>query len=401
MTAPATDFEDDLGDDEEPHRPRHLRYEDPGMTVEEAMRDFPGDPSEGWTGPPMRPGLFGRRKPTAGQPDGPQEPDRRGGGVEEPDTDQDDEDALDRVWKRRSGYEPEPKEPGQAQHYGVLSGIGRMLGIGGKTSESTASLKEPDLGAKPGAPQPAKIPAPAKMPEPVAQRTVKLISPKLMAPVHERLGTGHLNEHHFADMTGADEGKVQVTPSVHDRHGPIAAMNINHPVYTANRYLHKDDDGNLVMHNADFYVNKGQTGTGVGTKLFSRQVENLRKHGVDRIETTAARGDRGAPNSANGYWTWARLGYDGPIPKNVRFDRLPEEFRGAKTVQELMHMPGGAAAWKQHGDTFQATFDLKEGSRNLEILNEYRAEKGLPPVPGTHKATMQASQQPAGLNLTR
>jgi hypothetical protein len=77
----------------------------------------------------------------------------------------------------------------------------------------------------------------------------------------------------------------------------------------------------------------------------------------------------------NGYYTWARLGYDGKIPHEVQ-SVLPDDYASARSVQELMARPGGAQWWRERGTSWQGTFDLTPGSRSHQILDAYLKEKG-------------------------
>jgi hypothetical protein len=72
----------------------------------------------------------------------------------------------------------------------------------------------------------------------------------------------------------------------------------------------------------------------------------------------------------NGYFDLPRLGFDGALPPD-----LPEAFSKAHTVLDLLHLPGGLAYWKEHGEPFDAVFDLSGGSRSLQIFNDYLIER--------------------------
>lgn len=127
--------------------------------------------------------------------------------------------------------------------------------------------------------------------------------------------------------------------------------------------------GALILENAVFRAAK--TGTGIGLRLFSQQVQYAKKLGVQEIRVLAYR----APGW-NGYYTWARFGYDGPIPANV-FAVMPIHLRSARTVQELMALPGGKEFWKVNGDSYDGVFDLRKGSRSLRVLSSYMKEKEM------------------------
>lgn len=125
------------------------------------------------------------------------------------------------------------------------------------------------------------------------------------------------------------------------------------------RTLSRTPEGKVDLHN-DLFLGWPPRG-GLGSKVFARQVAEARRLGVDQITTTAARRE----GVFNGYYTWARFGYDGPVPPD-----LAAEF-GVTTMQELMSTEQGRAAWKARGRTWDATFDLRDGSASLTALERY------------------------------
>lgn len=146
-------------------------------------------------------------------------------------------------------------------------------------------------------------------------------------------------------------------------------VQVRTPNYTMMRTLKRAPDGSKYIKNDSFYATT--KGTGLGTKIFARQVKQASKNGYTKIVTDAA-GRKGT--SENGYYTWARLGYNGGIQQAARA-ALPAKFRKAKDIQHLMRMKGGPEAWKEHGTAFSGTFDLKKGSRSRRVLAAYLKEK--------------------------
>lgn len=120
---------------------------------------------------------------------------------------------------------------------------------------------------------------------------------------------------------------------------------------------------------------------GTGTKMFARQAFAASKAGVKFIRAQAAgQGPRAygvtgrdLSNEWNGYYTWARLGYDATI-------ELPEAMRapfgGAETVKlsEIMATPEGRAFWKEYGFEYSAKFDLAPDSYSMRTLRAYIEE---------------------------
>mgnify|MGYP000420281567 FL=1 len=166
--------------------------------------------------------------------------------------------------------------------------------------------------------------------------------------------------------------------------------------YKAYRSIATDPDtGKLVASNNSFRIYKEkkgdewvQTNPNInGTELLTNQVRALRELGVDHITTYAAREDHENPNKAyNGYYTWPRLGYDGEIPSHLWHD-IPDDLKLStlnadvdtnyrRSILGLFTTEEGREWWKEHGDSIDLTFDLKDGSASMRALENYINEKG-------------------------
>jgi hypothetical protein len=140
-----------------------------------------------------------------------------------------------------------------------------------------------------------------------------------------------------------------------------------------------------------FFLKPRYQGGGFGAKAFAEQVQGCIDAGVDKITTLAGKGKLGGI-PMNGYYTWARLGYDAPLYDDFK-KKLPPNLKGAQTVQDLMATKEGRDHWKNKGYMTSMTFDLGPGSKSLDTLNRYRAEKNLPAItvdPERHQAIKQA-----------
>ena len=205
-------------------------------------------------------------------------------------------------------------------------------------------------------------PAPSRAEADVEQRALALF--------------GHrIDRSTWARLVGVPDGAtvhVLPSPAPDYRHG--VQLRVDHPWFdgTAIRYVFVNVDGNLAMLNDQFAVRPGAP-VGVGTRVLAHQVREAQALGVRDIIAEAA----GAPNGGlNGYYTWARLGFDGPIPPQVAA-RLPTRFRWATSALDLIEAPGGAEWWKANGRTYWGTFDVREGSRSLRVLWGYTRERGI------------------------
>lgn len=172
----------------------------------------------------------------------------------------------------------------------------------------------------------------------------------------------------IAALCGVDDAEqYHVSVDVH-----CVMLNIRHKGYNMAREFFKDkDSGDLVCINS--YFEAHETHTGLGSKVFSRQVSALKDAGFKRMETLAARSDI-EETPMNGYYTWPRLGYNAEIPSNVK---LPPDLASAKTLHDLMKTPRGRAFWKRNGDGMYMNFDLSDGSDSMRVLEAYRQERGI------------------------
>ncbi len=175
-----------------------------------------------------------------------------------------------------------------------------------------------------------------------------------------------------SDLGGAIE-KADVTVSVSDEErGPAIYINATGKNYDFIRKIEKDAEGKTVLRNASFFVDESAQNQGIGRRVFAKQIETAQSLGVDRITTSAARGPH-----ANGYYTWPRFGYNGPIPEAV-LKQLPAELSQAKTVLDLMDTEAGQAFWKQHGVKIDLEFDLSPDSRSMKTWAKYLKSKTTP-----------------------
>ncbi len=169
----------------------------------------------------------------------------------------------------------------------------------------------------------------------------------------------------LASLSGAtDSGKVYIYAAGHK-----IELSVADPKYTAYRVISRDKDGSLVMKAAAFHVHEGEQGKGIGQEVFGRMVETGERLGVNRITTDAARS-----STENGYYTWPRFGYDGPLSVVIK-DKLPQGLRSAQTVQDLFTSQEGRDWWRINGESTQMTFDLEPGSLSQQRWEAYRRAK--------------------------
>lgn len=167
----------------------------------------------------------------------------------------------------------------------------------------------------------------------------------------------------IAPVVGAQPGaKVEVVRFRGEGDRTAAVVRVHHEKYFASRLVYKD-------HIENDSIEVFDKGSGLGTKIFADQVREAAAKGYDRIEAFCIRG-----SVSNGYYTWARLGYDGAIPEEVA-GAVREAFPGAARVSDLMKTSEGRSWWKEHGASFEGVFDLKKGSLSREVFDAYQKER--------------------------
>jgi hypothetical protein len=139
--------------------------------------------------------------------------------------------------------------------------------------------------------------------------------------------------------------------------------------------------GRKTITNADLYTSK----PGVGRALLAQQVAHASNAGFKSISTEAAghgpkrAAEIGETSDMNGYYTWARYGYDAPI-SNILSPKVQENvakaFPKAKRISDVMATPEGRAWWKDNGSGFMGEFDLTPGSKSMKVFEAYLKAKG-------------------------
>lgn len=156
-------------------------------------------------------------------------------------------------------------------------------------------------------------------------------------------------------------------------------VEIEHPkLVNCERFMGIDADGEKFIHNELLEVKKEFRKSGIGSQLFADEVKNAAAKGFKYIHTEAA----GYPgHTMNGYYTWPRLGYDETLESLNRYkpalvEDIRNEFPGADSVLDVFDMEGGREWWKENGDSLRnAKFDLAEGSRSRQVLDDYMKTK--------------------------
>lgn len=107
-------------------------------------------------------------------------------------------------------------------------------------------------------------------------------------------------------------------------------------------------------------------GHGLGTKMFANMLDASEKNGFENIELRAAKGLHNG-KEYNGYYTWARFGFEIKSPiQQKQFIELVETkgktktVKEAKTLQGLMKTKEGQDFWRENGFDYLGKFNIKQ-----------------------------------------
>ena len=173
----------------------------------------------------------------------------------------------------------------------------------------------------------------------------------------------------YAGLTGAPDNAVVEVGTLGrglylDMHEPVANS------YRAVRLVCRIPAGVIVV-NDGFHIHlSGAQRHGLGLSIFRRQLAHAKTLGTTGIVARAGR-----RIMENGYYTWPRFGFGGPLPQAIR-TALPAHLHHAKDVLDLFESVEGRRWWQQFGTTISVRFDLTDGSRSWQVFERYLRERG-------------------------
>lgn len=219
------------------------------------------------------------------------------------------------------------------------------------------------VAATPAAPATALPPAPTFGPSLARVRHLDIDRSEIKAAVRKVLGP-EATIQDLASLAGATDDAIV---DVGLLSGPEIQLTTKAGGFETVRRLRRNLDGDLVLINDQFYVDKERQGQGLGTRVFGRQVEAAARLGVKKVSTFAA----GYPGGAeNGYAVWPKFGYDGEIPPMTKA-KLPPGFAGAERLSDLMRTKEGRGWWTENGESVGLTFDMTDGSLSRRVWDGY------------------------------
>ena len=199
-----------------------------------------------------------------------------------------------------------------------------------------------------------------------------------------------LTDGELQGLAAAPDGATVTAFATND--GALRLM-IDHDLYrgTSSRAIY-EQGGHLVIENVAVAL-ADDAPAGLGTHMLASQVATADRLGIREITTMGSRSD-----NENGYYTWPRLGYDGPLPRDAQSRAstdLGMSYRPTM-ISDVMRQPSagprepsGAQWWKQNGDSIALRFDTRDGSLSRDILDGYMAEKGYSMAKSVGAATSE------------
>lgn len=195
-----------------------------------------------------------------------------------------------------------------------------------------------------------------------------------------------LTNEEMAALTGAPPGsEVRVTRA--SLGGPVRLQVTGANGLRMDRTIAKDGRGRVYASNDLFTIDRSAQGSGIGQRAFRNQVDALTRAGASHINVYAAGNGNGNINSPastgtyNGYYTWARFGYNAPLSRGHARDAAAAGVgrRGdgsAPThISDLMKTPAGRNWWKAHGSGTNMVFDLNRNSLSQRTLKNYTRQR--------------------------
>ena len=165
-------------------------------------------------------------------------------------------------------------------------------------------------------------------------------------------------------LCGANVIEPSKNDDVRVRKGPdgVTRVQIETPDAYSKVFL-REDRKELYLDEL-FLKNKG---TGKGTAIVTEMVRQAEKNGFETIKLIGG-GTKG--DSMNGYYSFARLGFDAELP-DTTVKKAKDSGIVASRISDLMKTKEGRDFWKENGYAIEMTFRVHEGSESRKALESY------------------------------
>lgn len=196
---------------------------------------------------------------------------------------------------------------------------------------------------------------------------------------------GWLSNEQLVRLSGAPNGS---TLTVRLTLEGLVELKVENPALLAEpmiRLIAQEADGfAFYIVNAVFVLNEDYLGQGIGPRSVSVEIQQAKDLGFTKIRTFAV-GDWAsfhADPPLRGYYVWPSMGFDGPLPEELRtHPELPQELLGSTTILELFASEAGEDFWMEFGSSVHVEFNLEDASPSWERHWRYTEKRDIKVLP--------------------
>jgi GNAT superfamily N-acetyltransferase len=191
---------------------------------------------------------------------------------------------------------------------------------------------------------------------------------------------GWLTHEEVARLSGAPRDSV-VTVSALDE-GAIELKITNEALFEEPMYrqiIQEASGYRFQILNRGYVLRPEFRQQGIGSRTIALEVQEASRHVEFTRILVHAIGNRTAAGWARplvGYYTWPRMGFDAPIPLELRA-RLPPELFGRTRLLQLIGDKAGDKWWFDNGESIHAEFDLAPESVCWQQHIRYNSARGI------------------------
>ena len=179
---------------------------------------------------------------------------------------------------------------------------------------------------------------------------------------HRKTADGWIEVAESDVQTGTFNGEIQ---TLYDKNEKVTFIPtdkgikifVYHADYTCDSLIIRDVETKELIISMGKLAKRKEASTGLGFQILLNQILSGTKFGISYISAKAIRSA-----NMNGYYTWARYGFNGILPNSNIL------FRKFKSIFHIMSTSEGRRLWRFLGTTFEAKFDLQEIQKVLRCF---------------------------------
>jgi hypothetical protein len=186
----------------------------------------------------------------------------------------------------------------------------------------------------------------------------------------------------IAELTGAPKNSRILVKT----DGKVISFVVSNDIFAEDmhRYLVNESANlNYYLQNSVLVLKEEYTQKGIGPRCVIKEIHTAAKLApelpINCIKVEAVGNFDSfhwTENPLRGYYVWARMGFDGKIPKSV-LEKLPEKYKHHDLISSLMQDDDGRKEWLRHGDSVKLEFDLRPESISWKMLIKYMDENRI------------------------